>query len=199
MRERLILASASAARADMLRAAAIDFTVHPAGIDEGSVKSAARAAGKAAIDAARALAAAKACAVSRRFAAAYVIGADQILVAGDEWFDKPYDLDGARAQFLALRGGTHRLASAVCVARDGRSLWQATSEPQLTMRRFSDEFLDSYLAAEGESLLGAVGAYRVEGRGVQLFARISGDHFAVLGMPLLELLGFLRDCGVVPA
>jgi septum formation protein len=199
MPERLILASGSAARAKMLRAAAIDFVVHPAGVDENAVKSAARAAGKAAIDAALALAEAKACAVSLGFCSAYVIGADQILFSGPDWFDKPSDLAAARAQLAALRGRTHGLATAVCVAREGKPLWRAASEPQLTMRRFSDEFLDAYVAAEGESLLGSVGAYRLEGRGVQLFARINGDHFAVLGLPLIELLDFLRDRGVVLA
>ncbi len=182
----------------MLHAAAIDFAVHPADIDESVVKRAVHAAGRTANEAAAALAKAKACTVSRRFASAYVIGADQILVVGSQWFDKPRDLAEARTQLVALRGCTHELATAVCVARDGRALWQAATAPQLTMRRFSDEFLDAYVAAEGESLLGAVGAYRLEGRGVQLFARISGDHFAVLGLPLLELLGFLRECGAVP-
>jgi len=199
MPERLILASASTARAALLRAASIGFTVVPADIDEGAVKRAARADGKPAAAAALALAAAKACAVSQRFPAAVVIGADQILAVDDDWFDKPRDMIEARAQLVALRGRSHRLSTAVCVVRHGSALWQAASEPELTMRRFSDAFLDDYLAAEGESLLAAVGAYRLEGRGVQLFARMNGDHFAVLGLPLLELLGFLRNCGVVPA
>jgi septum formation protein len=197
MREQLILASASHARAELLRAAAIDFVVQPAEVDESIVKHAVRAAGKTAIEAALALAEAKACAVARRRDSVYAIGADQILVVGSDWFDKPRDLDTARAQLCALRGREHALATAVCVARDGRALWQATSEPRLTMRRFSDEFLDAYIAAEGEALLGSVGAYRLEGRGVQLFARITGDQFAVLGLPLLELLDFLRGCGIV--
>jgi septum formation protein len=197
--ERLILASVSAARAALLRAAGIDVAIEPADIDESQLKRAARATGETATGCALALAAEKACSISRRFPAALVVGADQILAAGGEWFDKPRDLVEARAQLRLLRARTHTLATAVCVARRGATLWHAASEPALTMRAFSDGFLDAYLAAEGESLLGLVGAYRLEGRGVQLFARIKGDHFAVLGLPLIELLGFLRDHGVVPA
>ena len=116
-----------------------------------------------------------------------------------EWFDKPRDLGEAREQLLGLRGRTHVLATAVCVAQEGVPVWRATSAPELTMRHFSEEFLDDYLAAEGEALLGSVGAYRLEGRGVQLFSRIGGDYFAILGLPLIELLGFLRERGLLPA
>lgn len=194
--ERLILASASPARAALLRAAGIDFTIEPADIDEARLKREMRQAGDSALDCALALAMEKAGVISGRSRAALVVGADQILAAGAEWFDKPRDLAEARAQLCALRGRAHRLATAVCVAQHGMPLWHATSEPELTMRAFSDAFLEAYLAAEGEAVCGSVGAYRLEGRGVQLFARISGDHFAVLGLPLIELLGFLRERGV---
>jgi len=197
--KRPILASASASRAALLRAAGIEFTIEPANIDEAKSKRKARALGGSALLCAAGLAVEKATAISERFPDALVIGADQMLMIGDEWFDKPTSLAEARNQLLALRGRTHVLATAACVAQNGEPVWQATSEPELTMREFSEAFLDGYIAAEAESLLGSVGAYRVEGLGVQLFARINGDHFAVLGLPLIELLGFLRERGVVAA
>src|SRR5712691_620099 len=147
--ERVILASASAARAALLRAADVAFAVEPAAIDEARLKRDARHAGASAIDCAVALAAAKACCISNRVPEALVIGADQVLAAGSEWFDKPGDLAEARAQLRALCGRTHALATAVCVASGGIPLWGATSMPELTMRRFSNAFLEAYVAAEG--------------------------------------------------
>jgi septum formation protein len=195
--EPVILASASTARAALLRAAGVDFAIEPAAIDESRLKREARQAGDSAIGCATTLASEKACVISRRHPLALVIGADQILAAGMEWFDKPGDLAEACAQLRALRGRTHTLATVVCVARGGAPLWHVASTPELRMRRFSDAFLEGYIAAEGEALLGSVGAYRIEGGGVQLFSRIAGDHFAVLGLPLIELLGFLRERGVI--
>jgi septum formation protein len=199
MPERLILASASSARAALLRAAGIEFEIMPAAIDEARIKRLARAIGDSAIACALALAVEKGRAVSAHHPEALVIGADQILVADEDWFDKPADLAEARAQLCSLRGRAHALATAACIVNGGETLWQATSAPELTMRDFSDDFLDSYLAAEAEALLGSVGAYRLEGRGVQLFSGITGDHFAVLGLPLLELLEFLRRRGAAMA
>jgi septum formation protein len=199
MPERLILASASAARAALLQTAGIELAVEPAGIDEARVKRLARAVGDSAASCALALAIEKARAVAERDMQALVIGADQILVVGNRWLDKPRNLDEARAQLESLRGRTHLLATAACVVQGDGVVWQELSMPELTMRPFSEEFLDAYIAAEGDSLLDTVGAYRLEGRGVQLFSRIAGDHFAVLGLPLLELLGFLRQRGAIPA
>ena len=193
----IILASASTARASLLRDAGIDFTIDPADIDEAVIKLEHQTRGGDSKACALALAAAKAAAVLRRHPQALVIGADQLLVCGGEWFDKPRDLAEAAEQLRQLRGRDHILVTAACLYADGKKLWQAISVPRLTMRRFGDAFLAGYIAAEGKAVLGSVGAYRIEGRGVQLFARIEGDHFAILGLPLLELLDFLRGRGVV--
>jgi septum formation protein len=196
--EPIVLASASAARATLLRTAGVDFAIEASSIDEAPLKRQMREAAESPIACAMALAVAKARRVSQRRPEALMIGADQILALDAEWLDKPADLQQARTQLTQLRGRTHTLATAVCVLRAGETLWTGASVPSLTMRRFSDAFLETYLATEGESLLGSVGAYRLEGRGVQLFSRISGDHFAILGLPLIELLDFLRDRGALP-
>jgi septum formation protein len=193
----LVLASASPARGELLRRAGIAFTVAPAAIDEEEIKAAFRAERRSAAECAIALAEAKASRVARRHPGGLVIGADQMLVCDGVWFDKPGDLAAARTQLLALRGKRHELASAVCVVRDGERLWHFVDRSTLTMRDFSDGFLDHYLAAVGSAVLGAVGAYHLEGLGVQLFARIEGGYFAILGLPLLPLLDFLRGHGVV--
>jgi septum formation protein len=195
----LILASASVARAGLLKATGLRFRVEPAGVDEWAVKQAFHAQGRQARDCALALAEVKARRVAERHNRSLIIGADQMLVCGDTWFDKPCDLDDARIQLVTLRGRTHELVTAACAVQAGTLLWQTLSRPQLTMRKFSDEFLDYYIASEGAEILGAVGAYRLEGGGVQLFEHIEGDHFAILGLPLLELLGFLRDRGEIPS
>ncbi len=197
MSERVILASASPTRARLLKAAGVAFAVEPAAIDEGPIKHEMRLAGRPAIECARALARAKAATISARHPDTLVIGADQLLAAGDDWHDKPNTIAEARLQLQSLRGRTHVLATAVCVLRDGERLWQAASSPELTMREFSGAFLDDYIAAEGEDILGSVGAYRLESRGIQLFSRMTGDHFAVLGLPLFELLEFLRSRGAL--
>ena len=195
----LILASASPTRAALVAAAGLAFRVEPAAIDEISLKRTFRTQGRSAGDCALALAGAKARWVSGRNGNALVIGADQILVCDGVWFDKPSDLCEARSQLRALRGRSHELVTAVCAVQTGTLLWHNLRRPQLKMRGFSDNFLDHYIAAEGESLLGSVGAYRLEGRGVQLFEHIDGDHFAILGLSLVELLGFLRDRGEIPS
>jgi septum formation protein len=197
MIETLILASASAARARVLAAAGLDFRIEPAALDEVALKREYKAEGRDAAACALALAEAKACQVAARSPRSVVIGADQILVCGEAWFDKPVDVADARAQLNALRGRTHSLVTAVCAVQDVTRLWYAISKPRLRMRDFTDAFLDGYIASEGSDILGSVGAYRFEGRGVQLFEQIEGEYFAVLGLPLLDLLGFLRNKGFV--
>jgi len=195
---RLVLASASPARAALLRGAGLAFEAIAASVDEAAIKEGARAEGIPPEDAAVMLAEAKAERVVRRAPDALVIGCDQLLVCGESWFDKPPDLGAARAQLLALRGRAHRLVTATVAWRGGARVWTDVSVPRLTMRDFSDEFLDAYLAVEGEAVLGSVGAYRLEGPGIHLFSRVEGEHSAVLGLPLLPLLRFLRGHGVLP-
>lgn len=193
----VILASASRIRAQLLRSAGFACESRSAAVDEAALKVA--AAHLPVADVALALARAKALAVSADAPEALVIGADQILALGDRRFDKPENMAAARAQLQALRGKTHELISAVACARGSELLWSNVSTAHLTMRAFSDGFLDSYIEAQGYDLLTSVGAYKLESRGIQLFERIDGDYFTILGLPLLPLLGFLRDQGVVPA
>lgn len=193
----VVLASASQSRAAILAAAGVDAAIDPAGVDEDSVKTALKADGRDAGDAAEALAVLKAQQVSRNHPGDLVIGADQILVCGERWFDKPADIAAAREHLLALRGTAHELVAAVCVVRDGGVLWHHTDRAYLTMRPFTDRFLDDYLRHGANDLCSTVGAYRLEGQGAQLFSRITGDYFTIMGLPLLPLLDFLRGHGVI--
>jgi len=193
----LILASGSATRHALLTAAGLSFTVQAPRVDEQAIKQSALGDRADASEAALLLAEAKA--RRARMPGALVIGADQILVHDGRWFDKPADLSEARSHLQSLRGGTHELATAVACLRDGVPVWRHVARPTLTMRAFSDDFLDAYLAAEGEACLASVGAYRLEGLGVHLFDRVQGEHAAILGLPLLPLLGFLRQHGMLLA
>jgi septum formation protein len=192
----LILASASQVRARLLTNAGVDFTVDVAAVDEDAIKESMQADAAPARDIADALAELKALRVSARHPDAYVIGADQILGLGRETFDKPVGMGGARRHMEKLRGQEHRLVTAACVVRNGQPLWRHIEIPRLTMRNFSDEFLEDYLEKSGEKILGAVGAYLLEDRGAQLFSKVEGDYFSILGLPLLQLLDFLREHGV---
>lgn len=191
----LILASQSPYRARLLRGAGISFIALPANIDEAAVKRDAIASGQQVAATAMQLARLKALKIAANHPDALVIGADQILVCGTDWFDKPIDLTEARRHLCRLRGRTHRLVTATICLQGGKELWHHVAEPALTMRDFSDAFLDTYLAAEGDHALTTVGAYRLEDQGIQLFHRIDGDHSAIVGLPLLPVLDFLRQSG----
>ena len=195
---RIILASASAARRSVLEAAGLRFEVRAAAVDEALIKETAQAEGIPPADAALMLADAKAERIARREPEALVIGCDQLLVCEGRWFDKPAGASAARGHLLALRARRHELVTVVVCHRHGGRIWQDVAVPRLTMRDFSDAFLDAYLAVEGDRVTQSVGAYRLEGPGVQLFSRIEGEHAAILGLPLLSLLGFLRQHGVLP-
>jgi len=193
----VVLASGSATRQRLLRAAGVPFAVDFAQIDEAAVIESLTAEKAPARDVADLLAELKALKVSARHPQSFVIGADQVLSLGPSLFQKPGTRAGAREQLLRLRGRTHVLSSAVSVAREGSIIWRTVAEARLTMRDFSDAFLDAYLADAGEDILGSVGAYHVEGLGIQLFCGIEGDTFTILGLPLVELLDFLRLHGML--
>jgi len=193
----IILASGSATRQAMLRAAGVDVTCDAPAIDEDEVKHALRAEGAKALQVADTLAELKAQRISRRHRDAYVIGADQMLECGSIWFDKPADTDHAFAHLRALSGRTHTLISAVVVCRGGERIWGEHDAARLTMRDLSDEFIRHYLQQIGPAALSSVGAYQLEGLGAQLFNRIEGDFFTILGLPLLPLLAFLRLHGLM--
>ena len=195
----VILASGSVTRQGLLRSAGVAFSVDVAHVDEAAVIESLTAENAPARDVADLLAELKAVKVSARHPQAFVIGADQVLSAGSELFQKPGTLAAAREQLRQLRGRTHVLSSAVSVVRDGSVVWRVVQEARLTMRDFSDAFLEDYLADAGEEILGSVGAYHVEGLGIQLFSRIDGDTFTILGMPLVPLLDFLRTHGMLKA
>jgi nucleoside triphosphate pyrophosphatase len=189
----LVLASKSAPRRALLEAAGIPIEVRPADIDERAVER--TAAANAAGDVAALLAREKACAVSIGMPGRLVLGADQTLVLGERRFDKPADIAAARAQLRALAGKTHELHSAIAFVRDGQVLNETVQVARMTMRAFSDRFLDAYLEAAGPAVMASVGAYQLERYGVHLFERVEADHFTILGLPLLPALEFLRQEG----
>ncbi len=194
----LILASRSEGRATLLRQAGVPFETVPAALDEAAVKAAMLAEAAPPRDVADMLADLKARRGAARRPGTLVLGADQVLVSAGRLYDKPRNLGEAADQLRRLRGATHELLAAAVVYENGRPVWRHIGGARLTMRRFTDAFLEGYLARHGESLLATVGAYHLEGGGAQLFSRVEGDYFSVLGLPLLELLGFLRTRGVCP-
>lgn len=194
----IVLASASRARRELLAAAGIPFTVEPADVDEPAFRRALPPK-TAPAEVAEALARAKAEDVGARHRDCLVIGADQVLAFGNEILSKPGDETGARATLTKLKGKTHELISVVAFAEDGQVTWTHTATARLSMRDFSDAFLEEYLVRAGDRVGQSVGAYELEGPGVQLFERIEGDYFTILGLPLLAVLAELRGRGVIAA
>lgn len=193
----LVLASASQSRLTVLRNAGLDPLQDPSSVDEDKVKQSLKSKGADAAQVARALAESKAQQTAHRHPGALVLGADQMLDCSGVWFDKPPDLAHARGHLQSLRGKTHELVTAAAVIRDGECIWQHVDRARLTMRDFSDGFIDDYLDRVGEDACRSVGAYQLEGMGAQLFSRIDGDFFTILGLPLLPLLDYLRGHGIV--
>ena len=169
-----------------------------AAIDETVIKDAARKNGSTINETAPRLAIEKAAIVSGRLPGAYVVGADQMLECEGRWFDIPTGNAGAINHLRSLRGRTHNLISATAVTKDGNMLWQHVDTARLTMRMFSDDFLNHYVRINGTDITGSIGAYRIEGAGTQLFEAIEGDYFSILGLPLIPLLSFLRSEGISP-
>jgi septum formation protein len=194
----IVLASKSRSRAAVLAGAGVAFAAEDSRVDEDELKGQLAAKGATPRDVAERLAEAKALAVSARRPDDLVIGADQTLDLGGELFDKAADLAEARARLTTMRGRGHALHGGIVAAERGEIVWRTTETSRLWMRDFSDAFLDGYLERGGEALLGSVGCYLLEGEGAQLFERIEGDYFAILGLPLLPLLGFLRERGAIP-
>ncbi len=196
----LVLASQSAGRRALLTAADVPHEAVGAGVDEDAAKASLRAGGISARDLADALAELKAVKISAKRPTDLVLGCDQTLALDDgTMFDKAESMDALAGQLRALSGKTHSLFSALVIAQAGVPVWRHVERVKLTMRPLSDGFIADYLAAEGDGLLSGVGGYRIEGRGIQLFEKVEGSHFAIIGLPLLPLLGFLRTRGVMAA
>ena len=193
----LVLASKSAIRGEILRAVGLAIEICPADIDERTIEqgSAARDPGEIAALLARE----KAHAVAARLPGRAVLGADQTLALGERRFSKPTDRAAAREQLKLLRGQTHQLHTAIALVRDGVILFEHRKAARLTMRAFSDRFLEHYLDAAGAAVTASVGGYQLEKTGIQLFERVDGDHFVILGLPLLPLLLHLRRAGWLAA
>lgn len=193
----LVLASGSKIRAELMENAGLVIEIDPADVDERAVEAPLLEAGFPPEDLASVLAEAKANDVSGRRQADLVVGADQILAFEGERRTKPDDMEAARRQLLAFSGKTHELHSAVAISQNGEAVWRQVSTARLTMRDLTPEFIGHYLAAAGDDVLSSVGAYQLEGLGVQLFEKIEGDYFTILGLPMLPLLAELRTLKVI--
>jgi septum formation protein len=195
----LLLASASQTRLDMLTAAGIVVRAEPARIDEDQVRRALEAEAASSRGIADALAEMKAAKLSDRHPEAFVLGADQVLDFKGRVFAKPESPEEARDQLRALRGQSHKLLSAAVLYQGGQPQWRNVGEARLTMRDFSDSYLEEYLSRNWDRIRHSVGGYRLEEEGVRLFSSISGDHFTILGLPLLPLLSYLAQRGIIAA
>ena len=194
----IILASGSESRRNLLAGAGVEARSIKPYVDEDTAKMAMRAEGVKVRDQAMQLAEMKALKVSRN-TPGLVIGGDQMLNLEGEAFDKPKDLSGAKAHLEALSGKAHHLETAIVIAENGELVWRHLARPKLTVRTLSDAFIESYVESCGERLLSTVGAYQLEGPGAQIFSRIEGDYFSILGLPLLPLLDYLRVRDVLPS
>ncbi len=192
MTDKLVLASKSPFRSALLKNAGIEFSTASADIDERAVEAPLYETGATPEEVAQVLAEAKALDVSEKNPGAVVIGCDQTLSLGDEIFHKPADMEAARRQLLKFSGKTHQLNSAVVLVKDGKTLWRHVSIARMTMRDLDPGFVGRYLGRVGDVALSSVGAYQVEGLGIQLFEKIEGDYFTIVGLPLLPLLAELR-------
>ncbi len=197
MTEKLILASSSPFRSALLKGAGLDFEAQAADLDERALEAPLQGSGATPDEVALVLAEAKATDVSERRPGRLVIGCDQTLSLGDRVFHKPADMEGARRHLLDLSGKTHQLNSAVVLVRDGETLWRHVSTARLTMRVLNPGFIGRHLARVGQKALTSVGAYQIEGEGIQLFESIEGDTFTIMGLPLLPLLAQLRAMGAI--
>jgi septum formation protein len=195
----MILASTSPTRLVMLRAAGLDPTPIAPRVDEATIRDALVAEGAHPRDIADALAEMKARKVAEKHPAALVLGCDQVLALDRETFAKPETPDDARAQLRQLRGKTHKLLSALVVYENAEPVWRFVGEARLTMHDFSDAYLNDYIDRNWESVRHSVGCYKIEEEGVRLFTSITGDHFTILGLPLLPLLAWMRNRGMIPA
>ncbi len=194
----IVLASTSSSRRQLLSQTGIYFDTAKPPVDEAPIKTKLKEGGASAADVAEVLAESKANSVADILPGHYVIGADQMLESDGVWFDKPANRNEARRHLQTLRGKTHQLITAAVIAHEGRIIWRHTEVAEMTMRDFSDEFLEQYLDKGGPGLVRSVGAYEVESLGVQLFAKIEGDYYSILGLPVVPLLIALREAGALP-
>lgn len=197
MTEKLILASGSPFRKKLLEHAGIEVEAIPADLDERALEAPLADSGASPEDVALVLAEAKATAVSEEHPGRLVLGCDQTLSLGDEVFHKPADMEAARRHLLKLSGRTHHLNSAVVLVRNGEALWRHVGIASLTMRKLDPGFIGRHLAHVGDKALSSVGAYQIEGEGIQLFEKVEGDYFTIVGLPLLPLLEELRKLGAI--